>query len=145
MKSSQWQRYLFSWSLFFAVSLLYENVQLYVFSCDNGSFKNAFFFSRKSDCLMAVFQGKSLCTRVTKVAKIVSPLSIYSYIKQVQYFLPLPSSVGCPLSQTKELDTLNWSLWWIAFEVRSLYRYTGFIPAQPSSQHWIDGSNLWED
>lgn len=66
--------------------------------------------SAKSICLMAVFQGKSLCTRVTKVAKIVSPLSIYSYIKQVQYFLPLPSSVGCPLSFTKELDTLNWSL-----------------------------------
>lgn len=79
------------------------------------------------------------------MTKVVSPLSIYSYIKQVQYFLPLPSSVGCLLSQTKELDTLNWSLWWIVFEVRSLYRYIGFIPAQPGFQPWIDASNLCED
>lgn len=61
-------------------------------------------------------------------------LSIYSYIKQVQYFLPLPSSVGCPLCSTKGPDTLNWRLWWIAFEVRSLYRCRGFIPAQSSSR-----------
>lgn len=79
------------------------------------------------------------------MTKVVSPLSIYSYIKQVQYFLPLPSSVGCLLSQTKELDTLNWSLWWIVFEVRSLYRYIGFIPAQPGFQPSIDASNLCED
>lgn len=91
-----------------------------------------------STCLMAVFQSKSLCTRVTKVVKIATLLSIYSYIRQVQYFLPLPSSVGCPLCSTKELDTLNWRLWWITFEVRSLYRCTGFIPGQSSFQVWIE-------
>lgn len=98
----------------------------------------------KSKCLLAAFKAKSPCTRVTKVAKIVPPLSSYSYIKQVQCFLSLPSSVGRPLSPTKELDTLNWSLWWIAFEVRKLYQYTGFTPAHPSFQAWIDHSNLCE-
>lgn len=72
-------------------------------------------------------------------------LSIYSYIKQVQYFLPLPTSVGCLLCSTKGPDTLNWRLWWIAFEVRSLYRCRGFIPAQSSSRLWIDSWKSCED
>lgn len=73
---------------------------------------------------------------------IVSPQSVFGYFRQVQYFLPLPSSVGLPLSPTKEGDTLNRRMWWIALEVRSLYQCTGFIPAQPSSQPWIGAANL---
>lgn len=78
---------------------------------------------------------------MTTTAKTVSPRSVFGYFRQVQYFLPLPSSVGLPLSPTKERDTLNRRMWWIALEVRSLYRCTGFIPAQPSSQPWIGAAD----
>lgn len=96
-------------------------------------------------CLCVNKRSETLLTQMTKVAKIATLLSIYSYIRQVQYFLPLPSSASCPLSPTKDGDRLNWRPWWIAFEVRSLCRCTGFIPAQSSFQDWIDSPKSCKD